>query len=1517
MMLEALEQRRLLSLLGVMPNVPAIAYAGGGGLTYTASTKDFAADSTPVAIIFPDGTVDPVSDPTDLSLNISVNNDGTLAGSGTAAMDLTVTGSIDDPSELVYTGTLITGTVTQFGYQDNGDGTATYDFRFTATGGELLTNGMFAGQDVGLVLNSENSTFQDVNPGDPGFSVDFSGDTKGVLGAIPELDSIAGVAYNDQNDNGALDNGEPGINGVSITLSGTDDNGNPVLETTTTQTINGIAGSYDFTLLNPGTYTVTENATPPGYFDGQDSAGTDGGTVGPVGTNAISNINLDVNQTGGDNATGYDFASILPSNIGGNVFNDVNANNVDNAEPGIAGVNLTLSGTNDLGQSISLTTVSSPSGTYDFTGLRPGTYSVKAAPPAGYISDSSAGAGSLGGSASVNAVNNIAVTPGESGANYNFGYYQPVSISGNVYDDTNDNGVDNAEPGVAGVTITLTGTNGMGNPVSLSTTTASNGTYSFSGLTPGNYTVTETPPAGYLPGSTNPGSLGGTASGASVTSITANAGQSGTNYNFGEVLPSTLNGFVYNDANDNGVDNAGEAGIAGVTVTLTGTNDLGNSVSVTTTTASNGSYSFAGLRPGTYTLTETPPVGYLNGTDSAGSLGGTVGTDAISAIVIPAAGGATGSPYNFGELLPSSISGIAYLDSNGNDVDNSEPGISGLTVTLTGTNDLGQAVSATTTTASNGTYSFTGLRPGTYAVAETAPAGYVTEPGDVGSVGGTAGTESVSSVTLAQNQAATSYNFGQYQTSSISGTVYNDLNANDTDNSEPGIAGVTVTLTGTNGLGNAVSATTTTASNGTYSFAGLAPGNYTVTETPPAGFTTEAANAGSLGGTAATAVVSNVTVTSGESGVNYNFGQYQADSISGTVYNDLNGNDVDNSEPGIAGVTVTLTGTNGLGNPVTLTTTSASNGTYSFVGLAPGTYTVTETPPAGYVTETANAGSGGGTAGTAVVSNVTLTSGEAATSYNFGQYQTAALAGTVYVDNNSNDTFDAGDTGLAGVTVKLTGTNGAGNAVSLTTTTASNGGYSFTGLAPGNYTITETQPAGYTGETANSGSLGGTAAVGAISSIMVVSANSGVNYNFGEIVPLTDSVTGTVYTDLTGNGLTSDDTALAGVTIYLYKDVNGNGTLDASDGSPIATTVSAANGTYSFTNLTPGKYIVAEVTPNGYIETAPSLPDYYGFSIAAGQKITSLNFDNYQESNCMPTNVSFKLSGGGCTTTTVTDLRGATAQSETVTVTFTVPTGAPMTYTLVSYNAPDSFFNASDASQQTEYQVATGTFSSGTHTLTVTIPANYYQIDFVCGAAINQLGPAGSNIFYSAQNRLISADNAGLHDDVDDESATMLFWSSLGQTLIKDFGGSTSTALGNWLATTYPNLFGGSILGNKTAETVAAKYMTYYNVSGQKNNAQVMATALNIYASTLSLGGGASTSFGFVPTTDGLGDATFDVGTNGAAFGVANNSTISVTQMMVAVNANANNGVLYNNVTSLLNDCYNQLGQVNGDGGIN
>jgi sarcosine oxidase gamma subunit len=1522
MLIEPLEGRQMLSLLGVLPNVPAIPYDGNGSLNYTASTHAFASSATPAAIIFPDFTVQVIQDPTDFELNVKVNNDGTLQGSGTAPNDLLIAGWIDTNNDGIvdagdYSGVLLTGTITQFGYQDDGGGVADYDARFTVTGGALDIPGLFQGQDIGLTLTSENSTFVDQNAGDPAFTVDFSGGSKGVVGAIPPLGSFAGVVYNDQNDNGVLDNSEPGINGVTVTLTGTDQNGNPVLETTTTSTIGGVAGSYNFTQLQPGTYNITE--TPPaGYLDGSDTAGTAGGTVGD---DTITTITIP-DSGGGVNETGYNFGNILPSNINGSVYLDNAGIGSDIGAPGIGGVTVSLAGTNDLGQSITASTTTAADGTYSFPGLRPGTYVVTETQPAGYIPGST-NPGTLGGTAVAQTITTIPVSTDQTGANYNFGQFVPASLAGEVYLDTNGNDALNAgEPGLSGVTVTLSGSDYQSNPVTATTTTAANGTYSFTGLLPGTYSLTETVPAGYTAEASNVGSLGGTSSVGATTTISVDSANTGVNYNFGQVQPGSISGTVYNDTNGNDVDNS-EPGIAGVTVTLSGTTNTGSPVLVTLLSGAGGGYSFTGLLPGTYTVTETIPAGYIGEKGDVGNLGGTASTDIVSNISLSSA--QAGTNYNLGQYQPSSISGTVYNDTNGNDVDNSEPGIAGVTVTLTGTNGAGNPVTATTTTAANGTYSFGSLAPGNYTVTEAPPAGYITEAANAGSLGGSAAVAVVSNVSVSSGQNGVNYNFGQYQASSISGIVYNDTNGNDVDNSEPGIAGVTLTLTGTNGAGNAVTATTTSAANGTYSFGGLAPGNYTVTETPPAGYVTETANAGSLGGSAAVAVVSNVSVSSGQTGVNYNFGQYQTSSVSGIVYNDTNGNDVDNSEPGIAGVTVTLTGTNGLGNAVTATTTSAANGTYSFTGLAPGSYTVTETPPAGYLTEAANVGSLGGTGGTAVVSSITVISGQAGVNYNFGQVLPASLSGEVYIDANSNDVLDAGDSGLASVTVTLSGTNNLGQAVSATTTTAANGTYSFTGLRPGNYTITETQPAGYTAETSNAGTLGGTDSVGAVSSVTVLSGNAGTSYNFGEIVPMTDSLSGTVYIDVSGEGLTATEQPLAGdtpesgVVVNLYKDVNGNGILDASDGSPIASVTTGASGTYSFTNLTPGAYIIQEVTPSGYVETAPMLPDYYAETIANGQKITNLNFANYHPCTTTLQCVSYTLSGGGCTTHTVTDLRGNTAQSETVTVTFTVPAGSTaMQYSLVSYNAPDSFFNASDASQQTVFQDATGTFGPGTHTLTVTLPSNYYQVDFVCGAALTQLGPAGSNIFYSAQNRLISADNAGLHDDVDDESATMLFWSSLGQSLIKQFGGvSTNTALGNWLATTYPNLYGGSILGNKTNTTVASVYMSYYNVTGQRNSAQVMATALNVYASTLGLGGAYSGTYGFVPTTDGLGDATFNVGTNGAAFGVANSSTISVTQMLVAVNGSAKNGVLYNNVTSLLNDCYNELAQVNGDGGIN
>jgi hypothetical protein len=93
------------------------------------------------------------------------------------------------------------------------------------------------------------------------------------------------------------------------------------------------------------------------------------------------------------------------------------------------------------------------------------------------------------------------------------------------------------------------------------------------------------------------------------------------------------------------------AALAGVTVTLTGTNYLGQSVTETTTTNANGSYSFTGLLVGTYSITETPPSQYVDAQNMIGSLGGTLSADAFLNITLTA--GANGTSYGFDDLSTS------------------------------------------------------------------------------------------------------------------------------------------------------------------------------------------------------------------------------------------------------------------------------------------------------------------------------------------------------------------------------------------------------------------------------------------------------------------------------------------------------------------------------------------------------------------------------------------------------------------------------------------------------------------------------------------------------------------------------------------------------------------------------------------------------------------------------------------------------------------------------------------------
>jgi hypothetical protein len=80
---------------------------------------------------------------------------------------------------------------------------------------------------------------------------------------------------------------------------------------------------------------------------------------------------------------------------------------------------------------------------------------------------------------------------------------------------------------------------------------------------------------------------------------------------------------------------------------------------------------------------------------------------------------------------------------------------------------------------------------------------------------------------------------------------------------------------------------------------------------------------------------------------------------------------------------------------------------------------------------------------------------------------------------------------------------------------------------------------------------------------------------------------------------------------------------------------------------------------------------------------------------------------------------------------------------------------------------------------------------------------------------------------------------------------------------------------------------------GPKIEAEVLATALSVYVTNQTLAGNVAASYGFEVSEFGLGIATYNVGSSGAAFGVADNSTLTVMDLLLATDRLAVNGVLY------------------------
>ncbi len=960
--------------------------------------------------------------------------------------------------------------------------------------------------------------------------VDQNGDMTVDFGFYP-TGSIGDTIYFDLDGNGSQSSSESGIAGVTVVLTYIDLDGVAI----TLNTVTALDGTYLFDDLPLGVdYTVTVDiSTLPGTL-GTDIVLTDDpdsmlNNTSMVRLTTTDPVDLD-----------QDFGYQPRGSIGDTVWYDANADGViDGTEQGIEGVTITLIN-NATGLSVA-TTMTNSDGNYLFPGLIPGDYSVvvdTSTFPAGsnytqtYDDDGVATAHT---STAILALDNSNPADPFVSANIDqdFGYVEPVSIGGLIWEDVNGDGLQDAnEPSIGGSTVTLLNADGSavtdvdGNPVG-PIVVGQDGQYIFDNLLEGDYKIQVTKPAGYLPTATQTAAneddtpndsniasepttdvyesgvftlsrgdepAGGTEAQVgdtqdeSTASVASDASGNMT-VDFGFVQPASIGDYVWTDLDNDGVQDANESGIPGATVNLyedvNGDGVISGSEETTPvatlTTGPDGEYLFPDLTPGVvYQVGVDPttiPAGYSQTYDEGDGFGA---TDNLSD-PITLDPGELHDTADFGYAPgPGSIGDTIWIDANDDGVvDPNELGIPGVTVTLTPAPDVdlgnGPGVPITTTTDDSGMYLFRGLPLNeTYVVdvdESTLPVGYVSSPSGLG-----------------------------------------DPDVRD-ENSTTADSSTIIILTDDDPI------------NLEADFGYLPP-------------------------------------------------EDQNNSIGDTIWLDEDGDGTQNgAEPGIEGVTVALIDvTTG---QVVATTTTDADGNYLFAGVPDGLYSVEVTDATGELSGFTQTGDPDGLA-TPNSSIVDLDSGSTSDvpvndlDQDFG-YQppepsnTGQIGDTIFLDTNGDGAPSSGE-GIQGVVVQLYDSNG--NLIATTTTDA-NGNYLFDELDVSSTGVTyevrvdpTSLPNGVTNSVDPDDGVVNTSIV-----TLTDAAPVDLNQDFGYTSDDNNTIRGTVWPDTDGDGTQGESGSFAGVTIVL-KDENGN---------IIAMTETDVDGNYEFTGLPDGIYTI-EVT---------------------------------------------------------------------------------------------------------------------------------------------------------------------------------------------------------------------------------------------------------------------------------------------------------------------------------------------------